>query len=305
MPKPDKHSTPSIHSYPFLPPVSSHFDPQSSHLAERDNLRQLAALTERGGAAVFLEHVLKDSLRDRRRQHLDGAKSDSDSDERELRDKGFVHRRKRTRSVTFDGATTGLEGDDEAGSESDDGEEGRIATAREKRARARRRSKRRREEVKLPEVEVDEVPVPPDFPADTLFSAIHTHTSTLFSSRHNLLPPLTPAQPFLSPELKAHFDAEEARINDEEEAAAKAGEQAKFMAYKRTRVGKAGGGGRYAAWTDAGKAFEGTALVALGLLSKLLVEDAARPATPARHSPTASSAPAAPDTAQPAADANA
>lgn len=97
-----------------------------------------------------------------------------------------------------------------------------------------------------------------------LFTALHDRATQLYSARHNLLPPLTPSEPFLAESDQAHFDGVHARLNAEEERAIRQGSKAIARAWKRTRIQKANAGERRGVWTDASRAFEGSALVALG-----------------------------------------
>ncbi|BGP13282.1 hypothetical protein JCM10213_004948 [Rhodosporidiobolus nylandii] len=282
--KRDRHKyrpLPSLYaSLPAPPPISSHFDPKPASAAERSALNDLSDLVTRGGAGQFLHSVLKDAHRRevRRRSYSAASEVDTDAeereqDERELRVKGFVHKKRRKRGSDTDGATTGLEGDDERGSETDGGKKRKRGAAWRS---AREDAKRRREMLKIPEVQVDEADLPSNFPSSGLLHSVHSHIASLMTSHHSLLPPLTPSSPNLPPDLRAHFDALADHHNAEEERLARTGSSKQWAAMKRTRIGKLGGGVRHGAWTDAGKAFEGSALLAMGMLAQLLVEDAVR-----------------------------
>ncbi|GAA5831293.1 hypothetical protein JCM11251_007823 [Rhodosporidiobolus azoricus] len=279
-----------------VPPISSHFDPKAPSLAARQDLQQLVSLTERGGAGTFLHSVLQESYAREvkrrkvalRKQDLEGP--EEDEDERQLREKGFVHKkRRRTRSTSAAAAaaglevdrepTTGLEGDDEEGSETAAGEgSGPEEGAGNKR---RRRSRKEgiklmgkiREGLKIPDIAVAEVQLPPDFPSDDLLNSLHSQTSSLLRASHNLLPHLTRSFPLLPDEVCAHFDSLSARYNAEEERAGLEGTARSFGMWKKTRVQRSGVGMRKGVFTDAAGAFEGSALVAMGLLAKLLAED--------------------------------
>lgn len=114
--------------------------------------------------------------------------------------------------------------------------------------------------------------------AQELFTALHARTSHLYEARHNLLAPLTltptttatatttttTSSATLPAPVRAHFDALRTRINAEEERAVRGGTRDVVTAWKRTRIQKANAGERRAIWTDASRAYEGSALVALG-----------------------------------------
>ncbi|GAA5896912.1 hypothetical protein JCM6882_007306 [Rhodosporidiobolus microsporus] len=308
-----------------LPPTASHFDPKLAPLPARQGLHHLVSLAEHGGAGVFLREVLEESYaREVGRRKVAAAKreadEDEDEDERELREKGFVHKKRArrgrvTRSMSAAGSdaeaeadpTTGLEGDDEEGSETaaggDEGE-GKSKRRRRSRKEGMRRNERVREGLKIPEVEVEEVELPEDFPSDDLLNSLHAHTASLFRSTHSLLPPLTRSTPFLPPPIRAHFDALSAQHDAAEEKAGLEGTATNFAAWKKTRAGRSGMGGRKGVWRDAQGAFEGSALVAMGMLAKLLAEDAVQQAASAAASPAQQAAeelPAPPPLAEPSA----
>ncbi|GAA5984396.1 hypothetical protein JCM11641_000123 [Rhodosporidiobolus odoratus] len=291
----DRHKyrpLPSLYtSRPLAPSVTSHFDAKTASAAEQDNVNRLAQLAQRGGAAVFLRSVLEDvhrrELRKRRyRLATSGVDTevgeDEDSDERELRAKGFVHKRRRRKqkkgSESGEEATTGLDGDDEEGSETEGGKKRKRKSGK----RARASSRKMCQMLKIPEIAAAEKELRSSFPSDDLLHSIHSHTSRFLESQYSLVPPLTPSSPSLPEDLRQHFDGRAAVQVAEEERIAREGTSTQFAAMKRMRVHKRGGGLWHGVWTDAGRAFEGNALVALGMLSQLLVEDAARSAeTPA------------------------
>ncbi|GAA6030140.1 hypothetical protein JCM8097_009281 [Rhodosporidiobolus ruineniae] len=317
---------PSLYtSLPTPPSISSHFDPVRPSAPERDSLLRLSQLATRGASALFLDTLLEDEQAQhvkrrravqsgrRRRGETepedeeddnddeDEAGGTSDDEAREIREKGFVHKRRRTRSASMErGGTTGLEGDDDTATETDGGSR---ATARGKRQKKRVTTKQLKEEVQLPEVEIQQAALPEGFPSSELLTAIQTHTASLMSSRHSLLPALTPSAPFLPSPLQAHFTALSASIDAREAAAAREGRKDEYMALKQSRIRKIGAGARWGAWTDAERAFEGSALVAMGMLTQLLVQDVVLGGAPP-PAPPALAEPAPASELQPAADAS-
>ncbi|GAA5878582.1 hypothetical protein JCM3774_004072 [Rhodotorula dairenensis] len=269
--------------------------------SDRSTLNHLVQTCERRAAATFLRSVLEQShaqtIQAWKRQpaapsaealdrnhdsqndngHDQDHHDDEDDDALELRERGYVHKRKRARGNRHRSTSVAsAEGDDEGGSDTEAAAVAARATRshRDKVRSTRRRVKRLRETLRIPHVELEEPDLPPDFPSSDLFAAVHAHASQVYEARHHLLPPLTPAAPLLAPSARSHFDAVAARVNQAEEHAVRTGTREVAAAWRRTRILKANAGERRGIWTDANRAFEGSALVALGLLTRLLVEDA-------------------------------
>ncbi|GAA5979243.1 hypothetical protein JCM10908_002853 [Rhodotorula pacifica] len=291
----------SIHEL-ASPAIDLHARKLSS--ADRSTLDHLVQTCERGAAGTYLHSVLERSHEQTIRAWKyqagrsrgaegglskldDNNNNEEDDDELELREKGYVHKRKppprkRRRSTSVaegggeDSSVASGEGDDEGGSDTE-AAAAVLASTRSRKDKVRstrRRVKRLRETLRIPDVELEGPDLPPDFPPSDLFTALHSRASNLYQSRHNLLPPLTPSAPVLSPSHQAHFNALHARINKAEERAIRMGTKDVVAAWKRTRIHKQNAGERRGIWTDARRAYEGSALVALGLLTQLLVEDA-------------------------------
>ncbi|KWU45645.1 hypothetical protein RHOSPDRAFT_32567 [Rhodotorula sp. JG-1b] len=266
--------------------------------ADRKQHDHLVQVAERGPAAHFLHSVLDQSYRQtihswsrsRTRTHTDGD-DDDDDDDLELRERGYVHkpRRSKRRSRRSHSVAASAEGDDE-GDGDDGGQDGdeteleattHTRSRRDKVQRTRRRVKKLKQSLRIPEIDLERPDLPPDFPPSGLFTALHARTSHLYEARHNLLAPLTLAptptttsSATLPEPVRAHFDALRTRLNAEEERAVRGGTRDVVTAWKRTRIQKANAGERRAVWTDVSRAYEGSALVALGLLTQLLVKDA-------------------------------
>ncbi|GJN87895.1 hypothetical protein Rhopal_000850-T1 [Rhodotorula paludigena] len=280
MPRAARNELPSIYAAlapPSLPPVDLQADIVSA--PERKATHRLARTIEHGAAGGFLQDVLEQSrnlavkqrqneVAFRARSGRDSGEEDDDDEERELHAKGFVHK-KRKRSASVASAAS-FEGDDERGSET----ETALSTSA-KRKKTVLRIKRIRQEFVTPEVDLPEVSLPSNFPSHHLIDAIHSHATDILASKHHLVPALTPAAPILPAPAIAHFESLAELANEQELRVAREGTRKQWLAWKKTRIGRAGAGTRKAIWADAHRAFEGTALVALGMLSQLLVEDAA------------------------------
>ncbi|BGO89085.1 hypothetical protein NBRC10512_003830 [Rhodotorula toruloides] len=251
------------------PPV----DLQARRISASDHalISRTADTFQRGAAGTFLQDVLeasyKEAIKERRGAVVVEAAED-DEEERELREKGFVQKRKKRARSSSVGSMADVEETEEGGSDTE-----AAATLREKRMRGRRRTKRIKEALKVPEVSLEEPELSEGFPSTDLLSSIQNHATQLFETRHNLLPPLTLTNPLLPEPLVEHFDNLIAQMNDEEERVAREGKGDVWLAWKQSRISKAGAGTRKAVWTDVSRAFEGTALVALGMLTQLLVKD--------------------------------
>ncbi|KAJ8296340.1 hypothetical protein OF846_000728 [Rhodotorula toruloides] len=251
------------------PPV----DLQARRISASDHalISRTADTFQRGAAGTFLQDVLeasyKEAIKERRGAVVVEAAED-DEEERELREKGFVQKRKKRARSSSVGSMADVEETEEGGSDTE-----AAATLREKRMRGRRRTKRIKEGLKVPEVSLEEPELSEGFPSTDLLSSIQNHATQLFETRHNLLPPLTLTNPLLPEPLVEHFDNLIAQMNDEEERVAREGKGDVWLAWKQSRISKAGAGTRKAVWTDVSRAFEGTALVALGMLTQLLVKD--------------------------------
>ncbi|GAA5932135.1 hypothetical protein JCM3775_004248 [Rhodotorula graminis] len=273
-----------VQPLPDVPSLFAHIrqpDPPPVDLAqpaplahERAAVRSLASTVQRGPASTFLHDVVltrSHTLAVKHRKALDSKKKrtrssntsdDDDDDDLVLADKGFVHKR-RTRSTDTD----------------DDAPTTATATSGDRRAASRKtaalRTRRIKGQLVKPEVHLDDVDLPPGFPSHDLLTSLHSHASHLLTSTHNLVPPPSASTSRLPPAAQAHFDALEQRAQAQEARLARWGTDAELKAVKATRIRRKGAGTRRALWADADRAFEGPALVALGMLAELLVQDAA------------------------------
>ncbi|BGP29568.1 hypothetical protein JCM10296v2_001307 [Rhodotorula toruloides] len=251
------------------PPV----DLQARRISASDHalISRTADTFQRGAAGKFLQDVLevsyKEAIKERKGKAVVEAGED-DEEQRELREKGFVQKRKKRARSSSVGSMADVEEMEDGGSDTE-----AAATVREKRMRGRRRTKRIKEALKVPEVLLADPQLPEGFPSTDLLSSIQTHATRLFETRHNLLPPLTLTSPLLPRPIVEHFDHVIAQMNEEEERVAREGKGDVWLAWKQSRITKAGAGTRKAVWTDVNRAFEGPTLVALGMLTQLLVED--------------------------------
>ncbi|GAA5902546.1 hypothetical protein JCM8208_006919 [Rhodotorula glutinis] len=282
---------PPVQPLPDVPSLFAHIrqpDPPAVDLAQpaplahdRAAVRTLASTVQRGAASAFLHDVVlteshalavkhrkaHDSKKRARSSHTSDADNDDDDDDLVLAEQGFVHKR-RTRSRATQDADT----DDEPSATA-------TATSGERRAASRKtaalRSKRIKGQLVKPDVQLDDVDLPPGFPSHDLLTSLHSHASHLLASTHNLVPSPTSSSSRLPRAARAHFDALEQRAQAQEARLARWGIDAELKAVKATRIRRKGAGTRRALWADADRAFEGTALVALGMLTELLVQDAA------------------------------
>ncbi|GAA6009860.1 hypothetical protein JCM11491_000843 [Sporobolomyces phaffii] len=288
---------PSIYTaLPILPPISSQYDPQTASLDERATTVQLARILEQGPANYVLRHALithaeREEHRRRHRERFDKESSGPDS----------PPRRKRSRRTGWSSTAEG--GDDEK-------------TESEHRHRARKGARRSAKSLEsdLPRLatELPPIDVPTHFPsgasllavsaadlvlsssafetdvchaflatAQSLLSSLHLHASHLYASTHSLLPPLTTEAPLLPPHLLTHFNHVSTALNAEEQLLLEQpGLSVKQLNRVRdNRLGKMGTGTRKRVWTNCEKKFEPSSLVALGMLTKLLVEDSLKPPT--------------------------
>ncbi|GAA5916387.1 hypothetical protein JCM5296_006196 [Sporobolomyces johnsonii] len=281
---------PSI--YPLLPkvpsiPVSFKSTRTSKH--DRRDLDLAERLISHGPASVVLTDLLKDELKhqlDKRKAARVSRRSAQKYANAQARDHaddgaGVQRPRKKTgrpRKYTF--SSDEMEGDDERGVETE--------AASVKRAKKHKHldDDMRNAARQVPDVEIPPVDLPEDFPSGDLLAALHTHTATLFTSTYHLLPPLSTSNPVHSPELIAHFDALEAELNQQEEELGKQATPAQWKALKKERLNAAWPGARRRAWVDGERAFDASALVALGMLSQLLAEDSVhRPSQDASPQP--------------------
>ncbi|BGP37151.1 hypothetical protein JCM10450v2_001057 [Rhodotorula kratochvilovae] len=270
---------PSLYAHlqqPDAPPVNlAQAKPLAAH---RDALKALARTVERGVAGSFLKTVLDESYAQTvtkrkyyARQKAQKAAKEGADDEAaqqdeaaELAEKGFVQK-KRARDTSEAAETSG-----QAGAVLTKAQEMELA-----RQRGVRRAKRIREELVQPDVELEEAELPEDFPSHDLLTSIHSHATTLLASKHHLVPRLMRSSPLLPPRAVAHFDSLARRVQEQEKYIERKGTKAQLRALKTTRIRGEGAGRRRWLWADADRAFEGTALVALGMLAQLLVQDAA------------------------------
>lgn len=123
---------------------------------------------QRGAAGKFLQDVLEISYNDaiKARKGKAAAESGEDNDEEsELREKGFVQKRKkRARSLSV-GSMADIEETEGGGSET-----AAAATLREKQIRGRRRMKRIKEALKVSDVVLDEPELPEGMSCPSLSS---------------------------------------------------------------------------------------------------------------------------------------
>jgi hypothetical protein len=130
-------------------------------------------------------------------------------------------------------------------------------------------------------------------PSQDLLTSIHQHASTLLSTSHNILPPLTPSFPRHSSATIAHFDAlTDAQAQAETERLTSHPTHRNYKAVAGERVIKAIGEksivkqiGNRETWKNAERGFEASALVAVGefLRSRLLLHSSANWAKSHRH----------------------
>ncbi|GAA6064157.1 hypothetical protein JCM10212_004738 [Sporobolomyces blumeae] len=316
MPKSLYTLLPSIETLPLA------YDPRFPSLDDQHRLDLSARLVQLGPARYALDDVLDDrALKDR--QHLTyrhqwtrvkenrGEVDPDDPPSRPRRRGRPPSARSSTRKrLRFE---TDVERDDRAATTTgeqaaDEDETGDTTTATTSASRRRRRpprprkhrreiattdngDRRARDDVlEWPRTHAVEVDVPQGFPPGPLLASVHDHASHLFVRTRNLLPPLTSSRPCLAPDLVQHFRQVEQVLNDEEEQVTLRDriKVKELDEVKRTRVMTRGAGERKGAWTDAERAFESSALVAVGMLAQLLVEDAVNPVQP-RPSPAPSS----------------
>lgn len=134
------------------PPV----DLQARRISASDHalISRTADTFQRGAAGTFLQDVLeasyKEAIKERRGAVVVEAAED-DEEERELREKGFVQKRKKRARSSSVGSMADVEETEEGGSDTE-----AAATLREKRMRGRRRTKRIKEALKVPEVSLEE-----------------------------------------------------------------------------------------------------------------------------------------------------
>jgi len=108
----------------------------------------------------------------------------------------------------------------------------------------------------------------------SLLASLHSHSSALFTSTLSLLPPLTSTTPLLPPHLLTHFAQLQESLHAEEEALlGSLKRKGQMNEVKRGRIGRLGGGSRKGAWANAERAFESSALVAMGMFEVPWVSD--------------------------------
>ncbi|GAA5879278.1 hypothetical protein JCM16303_003147 [Sporobolomyces ruberrimus] len=289
---------PSIYtSLPPLPPFSAQYDPLSSTLAERENLDQLAQLAQEGPANYVLRRILIDEAekeetrRKRREKYDEGSDSDKGLNQRDPQDDDGEPptKRKRTRSSSKKRgwSSTAAEGGDDEETQAEQRSSG-LRKGKGKAKRQHQQLERPRLAKELPPTEL-----PEHFPSGSLLSSLHLHASQHFTSHHSILPPLTTSTPLLPPHLLTHFTNLSKEINEEEEALLKKEGMTRrdLKKVREGRLGKMGRGGRKGVWKKAEKGFDASGLVALGMLTKLLVEDSLKPPPPpprieiSQHSP--------------------
>ncbi|GEM09151.1 hypothetical protein Rt10032_c07g3168 [Rhodotorula toruloides] len=138
------------------PPV----DLQARRISASDHalVSRAADTFQRGAAGNFLQDVLEVSYKEVIKERKGKAViewAEDDEEERELREKGFVQKRKkRARSSSF-GSMADAEETEEGGGDTE-----AAATLREKKMRGRRRTKRIKEALRMPEVLLDEPELP-------------------------------------------------------------------------------------------------------------------------------------------------
>ncbi|GAA5846609.1 hypothetical protein JCM9279_006760 [Rhodotorula babjevae] len=285
---------PPVQPLPDVPSLYTHIrqpDPPPVDLAqpaplahERAAVRTLASTVQRGAASAFLHDVVLsqshalavkqrkalDSKKRSRTAHTSDADNDDDDDDLVLAEQGFVHKKRTRRSRAAQDANT----------DDDEGTTPAATTSAERRTASRKtaalRSRRIKGQLVKPEVQLDDDVLPPGFPSHDLLTSLHSHASHLLTSTHNLVPPPSSSpRSGLPPAAQAHFAALEQRALAQEARLARWGTDAELKAVKATRIRRKGAGTRRALWANADRAFEGTALVALGMLAELLVQDAA------------------------------
>ncbi|GAA5851040.1 hypothetical protein JCM8547_009161 [Rhodosporidiobolus lusitaniae] len=314
-------------SLPLPPSIPSQYDAHLAPVKERNDVRLLASLVERGSAGAWLEGVMRESKarEDQRRRQFeawrkrklekerrakkrerDGRRrrgeqvtesegensEDEEADAEELREKGFVHKKKkrakgkkRARDSDDEGGTTEGEIEREIAAAEGSKTEGNTTGGAESAGGKKKDKKKKKPRViagslKIPGIKVERAELPQGFPSSDLFHSLHAHASSLMISQHALLPPLTLSSPKLPRHVKRHFSALRKSINEAELNVAKYGSLREVKEFGKTRLPGKMKGGRRAVWADADKAFESSALIAMGMLSQLLAEDAASPSFP-------------------------
>ncbi|GAA5969677.1 hypothetical protein JCM3765_006109 [Sporobolomyces pararoseus] len=275
----NKTELPSIYTaLPILPPVSSQYDPQLCTSGERESTLQLSQLAQQGPANYVLRQTLlnereREETKRRYRERYDrevGIEGASGSE--------GPPRRKRGRPRSNRGwSSTGAEGGDDEKTEADystGGDRKRLKGKKHLQHKSRHHS-----EIPRLAKEIPPSDPPQNFPSGSLLFSIHLHASHLFASNNSLLPPLTSEAPLLPPHLLTHFNKLSNSLNTQEESLLKQeGLSLKQLGQIReNRLGKVGRGSRKGVWTNVEKKFDSSALVALGMLTKLLVEDALQP----------------------------
>ncbi|GAA5901802.1 uncharacterized protein JCM6883_000402 [Sporobolomyces salmoneus] len=260
---------PSIYtSLPIPPPVTSQYDPSNAHVGERESTLRLSQLVQQGPVDYILRQALNEqkgkellAMRKQgwRTRQQGGEASDSE---------GGSSKRGRKRSARGWSSTGAEGGDDEK-------------TDRESGVPRKKTGKHKKSKGDLPRLvrEAPRIDVPSNFPSASLLSSLHLQASQLFASTNSLLPPLTMDTPLLPSHLLAHFNQLSAALNkQEEEILVQPGlSNGQWNRAKENRIQARGAGERRGVWNNVEKKFDSTALVALGMLTKLLVEDAIQP----------------------------
>lgn len=104
-------------------------------------------------------------------------------------------------------------------------------------------------------------------PPQDLLHSIHAHTSSLFASKHLILPRLTKDDPFLPPDVVAHLATIHTELVAKEDAALAnpATTRAEWDAVRERRGDMSRKEGPWkGVWTDGERAFDASALVAVG-----------------------------------------
>ncbi|GAA5981918.1 hypothetical protein JCM5350_006564 [Sporobolomyces pararoseus] len=293
-----KTDLPSIYTaLPILPPISSQYDPQLCTSGERESTLQLGRLAQQGPANYVLRQTLLNEREREENKRRYRERYDREGETEGASGSENPPRGKRGRPRGNSGwSTTGAEGGDDEKTEADystGGDRKRLKGKKHLQHKSHRHS-----EIPRLAKEVPPSDPPQTFPPSSLLSSIHLHASHLFASNNSLLPPLTTEAPLLPPHLLTHFNQFSSSLNTQEEALLKQeGLSLKQLGkIRENRLGRIGRGSRKGVWTNVEKKFDSSALVAIGMLTKLLVEDALQPPRIeiSEHSPAPAEASTAP-----------
>ncbi|GAA5936964.1 uncharacterized protein JCM15063_000111 [Sporobolomyces koalae] len=227
-------------SLPTLPRIASAYDPLHSTASDRAAVAQLSTLTQHGSAQYLLEQHLE-------HEHL-------------------VEHNKRNYRIKYDRKLSKKRRRLEPAAS--------VDLDHEPHPRAQEPAKKTTKRTVI-----DRTPLPQGYPSGSLLSSLHLYAAEHYAAHHALVPALTTTTPLLPPQLLSHFNSVTQSLNAHEERLLKQPnlppDDVKLVKQTRTRIGA-----RKHAWTNVERAFEPSALVAIGMLTDLLVQDAAQQPVP-------------------------